>query len=110
MLRTILVASLIAMGGLAASAQAAGGERFSPAQKQAWCDANPEKCAEMKNRHDEMQRKCAADPQACEEKRAELQDRRDEWKKKCDANPAACEEKKAQMRDRIKERMQDRRS
>ena len=113
MFRNVLLAALVAFTSFAVTTHAAENERYSPEQKKAWCDANPEKCEAMKDRAADMKAKCDADPKACEEKKAEMHDRmqqrRNEMKAKCDADPQACEEKKGQMRDRMKERMQDRR-
>jgi hypothetical protein len=53
---------------------------MSPEERQKYCQANPEKCAQarenMEKRRDEMQKKCAADPKACEERKAQMQQRR----------------------------------
>lgn len=57
------------------------------------CQANPDKCAEFKQK---MQEKCAANPERCER----MKQRRQEMKAKCAADPKGCEEKKAQMRER----------
>jgi hypothetical protein len=54
----------------------------------------------MQQRREEMQKKCAADPKACEERKAQMQQRREEMQKKCAADPKACEERKAQMQQR----------
>ena len=59
---------------------AAGKEKFEQ-----WCKANPEKCKELKARHEA----CKADPEKC---KAERQARREEW---CKANPEKCKEMQA---------------
>ncbi|MBI5861264.1 MAG: hypothetical protein HZB64_03655 [Rhodocyclales bacterium] len=96
------------------------------------CAANPEKCAEMKERmkkeHEEVRAACEKDPAHCKEIRqehrekmrekmcaehpqecAEMKARHEEMKKQCAADPKACEEKKAQMREKMKERREERR-
>ncbi|MFZ2629102.1 MAG: hypothetical protein WAX67_09490 [Rugosibacter sp.] len=91
------------------------------------CDANPEKCAEMKERmkkeHEEIKAACAKEPARCKEIRqehrqkwcadnpeqcAKIKARREEMQKQCAADPKACEARKAEMREKMKERMEQR--
>lgn len=105
-LRQLMAASLLSLGVCAASAQtpAAGpGQRPGAEEVEKRCQANPERCAQIKEdaqkRREEWKKKCDADPKACEEKKAQLQRRRAERKQKCDADPKACEERKAQRKE-----------
>lgn len=97
----LIVAGLLSVGVCAAYAQAPDlapgggpGPRPSAEEREKRCQANPEKCAEIKAR--------------VEQRRAENQARRDEFRKKCEADPKACEEKKAQLREQREERREHR--
>ncbi len=97
----LLASSLLAMGVCAAFAQTPGpapgkgpGPGLSAEEKEQRCQANPEKCAQIK--------------ESIEKRRAANQARREEWKKKCDADPKACEEKKAQLKQKMDERREQR--
>jgi hypothetical protein len=68
-----------------------------PAGRAAWCQENPDKCQQLKQR---MQDKCAADPQRCDEMKARAAQLREE----CKADPEACKEKRRQWRERRKQR------
>ena len=114
-IRKLIVASLLSLGVCTAYAQMPGpgpGQRPSAEEMEKRCQANPEKCAQMKakmeERRQEFKQKCDADPKACEEKKAQIkakmEERREEFKKKCDADPKACEEKKAQMKAKMEDR------
>ncbi len=91
------------------------------------CAANPEKCAEMKERmkkeHEEIRAACAKEPARCKEIRqahreklctenpeqcAKMKAHREEMKKQCDADPKACAARKAEMREKMKERREQR--
>jgi hypothetical protein len=95
------------------------------------CDANPEKCAEMKERmkkeHEEIKAACAKEPARCKEIRrehreqrrekmcaenpercAKMKAHREEMQKQCAADPKACEARKAEVREKMKERMEQR--
>lgn len=88
--RKLIAASLLSLGVCVAYAQAPGqgpGQRLSAEEKEKRCQANPEKCAEIK---------------------ARIEKRREEFRKKCDADPKACEEKKAQFKQKMKERREQR--
>ncbi len=84
--RKLLAASVMSLGICAAMAQtppgpgpasgAGPGQKLSPEERQKYCQANPERCAQA---------------------RENAEKRRAEWKQKCEADPRACEEKKAQM-------------
>lgn len=95
-IRKLLLASMLSLGVCAAFAQAPGGgadqgpgqgprPRLSAEEREKRCQANPEKCAEIKQK---------------------IENRREERKKKCDADPKACAEKKAQIREKMEERRQ----
>jgi hypothetical protein len=59
-----------------------------------WCQENPEKCAEMKQRREA---KCAENPQKCEEQRQRFEERRAQ----CAADPEKCKaERQQKMQDR----------
>jgi len=96
------------------------------------CDADPQKCAEMKDRmkkeHEEVRAACKKDMAHCKEIRqehrekmreelcaqnpeqcAKMKARHEEMQKQCAADPKACEAKKAEMREKMKERMEQRR-
>ena len=101
--RKLLVASMLTLGICTAMAQtppgpgpvpgagpgAGPGQRMSPEERQKYCQANPERCAQAsenaEKRRAEWKQKCEADPKACEEKKAQIQQRREEMKKKCEA-------------------------
>lgn len=135
--RHLIFTALLSLGLTAAYAEEVGqgpgmhkGEMREEMKKR--CEANPEKCAEMKERvarqreeihaacekepgrckeirheHREQMREkmCAEHPQKCEEMKA----RHAEMKNKCEADPKACEERKAEMREKMKERREQRR-
>lgn len=97
------------------------GGRMSPEEREKLCNANPEKCAKIKeemSKRKEMHEACQAD-QASEkckgmrqQEREQREKFRNEMRKKCDADPKACEEKKEKLRERMDERherMQERR-
>ncbi|AJP48404.1 hypothetical protein PG1C_07905 [Rugosibacter aromaticivorans] len=92
------------------------------------CEANPQKCAEMKERmkkeHEEVRAACEKEPARCKEIRqehrekmreklcaenpeqcAKMKARHEAMQKQCAADPKACEAKKAEMREKMKERM-----
>lgn len=100
-IRKLIVASLLSLGFCAAFAQNPGpgpdqrpGPRLSVEEREKRCQANPEKCAKIKER--------------IEKRREGKQARRDEWKKKCEADPKACAEKKAQFKQKREERREAR--
>ena len=100
-IRKLFVASLLSLAVGGAFAQSAGpgsGQgprpRLSAEEKEKLCQANPERCAQVK--------------QNIEKRREENQARREEWKKKCDADPKACAEKKAQIREKVEARREQR--
>jgi len=100
-IRKLIVASLLSLGACAAFAQTPGpgpdkrpGPRLSAEEREKRCQANPEKCAKIKER--------------IEKRREGNQARREEWKKKCEADPRACEEKKAQFKQKREERREAR--
>lgn len=93
------------------------------------CDAEPQKCAEMKERmakeREEVRAACEKEPARCKEIRqahrekmreqlcaenpeqcAKMKARREEMQKQCAADPKACEAKKAEAREKMKERME----
>ncbi|MDO8788786.1 MAG: hypothetical protein Q7J42_12010 [Sulfuritalea sp.] len=97
--RQLFVASLLSLGVCAAAAQMPGagpgkGPGLSAEEKEKRCQANPEKCAQIKEN--------------VEKRRDENQARREEFKKKCDADPKACEAKKAQIKEKMEERREQR--
>lgn len=92
-IRQLIAASLLSLGACVAFAQTPG-SGLSAEEKEKRCQANPEKCAQIKER--------------AEKRREENQARREEFKKKCDADPKACEEKKAQIREKLEERREKR--
>jgi len=63
----------------------------------AWCQSHPEQCQRVKQR---MQERCEADPQRCEQMKA----RAAKFREQCKTDPQACEAKKAEMRERWKQR------
>lgn len=84
-IRKLIVISLLSVGVCAAFAQTPGqgpGAGLSAEEKEKRCQANPEKCAQIKEN---------------------VEKRREEMKKRCDANPKACEEKKAQIKEKVEE-------
>lgn len=92
-IRKLIVASLLSLGVCSAFAQAPGqgpAPRLSAEEREKRCQANPEKCAQIKEK--------------IAKKREENQARREEFRKKCEADPKACEEKKAQIRKMREER------
>jgi hypothetical protein len=95
-IRKLLVATMLSLGACTAFAQSPGadqgsgqgrGPRPSAEEREKRCQANPEKCAEIKQK---------------------IEKRREEFKKKCDADPKACAEKKAQIREKMEERRERR--
>jgi hypothetical protein len=95
------------------------------------CDADPQKCAEIKERmkkaHAEVRAACEKEPARCKEIRqehrekmreqmcaenpeqcAKMKARHEAMQKQCAADPKACEAKKAEFREKMKERMEQR--
>lgn len=95
------------------------------------CEANPQKCAEMKEHmkkeHEEIRAACKSEPARCKEIRqehrekmreklcaenpeqcAKMKARHEAMQKQCAADPKACEAKKAEIREKMKERMEQR--
>ncbi|TCJ11552.1 hypothetical protein EZJ19_15480 [Parasulfuritortus cantonensis] len=88
---TILLA-LLAPAALAEPAAAP-----APAPGAAWCQANPERCAELQQR---ARDKCAADPERC----AAAKERLNAARQRCAEDPKACEARQAKWRERLQER------
>lgn len=141
-IRYLMAAAFISLGSLGmATAQAADpaeaiqtpgmhrGEMREEMKKH--CEANPQKCAEMKERmkkeHEEVRAACKKEPARCKEIRqehrqkmrekmctenpeqcAKMKARHEEMQKQCAADPKACEAKKAEMREKMKEHMEER--
>jgi hypothetical protein len=134
-IHSLIVATLICLGaGLAhaesVSPPAVPGDDMRGAMQEKMrerCTADPVKCAEMKEKHqqarEEVKAACQKEPERCQEIRAEhrkkmqeercaanpeqcekMKARRAAMEKKCAADPQACEERKAKMRERMKER------
>ena len=72
--------------------------------RQEFCKANPETCAQMKQKRAERQEFCKQNPQKCEEQRARMKQHRAEMKAKCEADPARCEQIKQEHRERFQKR------
>jgi hypothetical protein len=127
LITSLTAASLLALAPVVLRADDAPAPQGPPQgmpQGKAWCDANPEKCADMRK---ERQERCQANPEQCEkmkQKRAERKEwcdknpeecakqreqrraRMEEMKARCAADPAKCEEMKQQMRQRWKDRQE----
>lgn len=74
------------------------------AKRAAWCQDNPAQCEKAKARHEEMRKKCEADPVACEKRREERRQRHEEFRKLCETDRAACDKKREEMKQRRQER------
>jgi len=74
------------------------------AKHEALCKENPEKCEQMKQRRAERAEFCKQNPEKCAEQRERFQQRRAEMKAKCDADPAKCEQMKQKRRERFMQR------
>lgn len=137
-LKTMIVAGMLSIGllsGLTAHAEErkpgmGPGQGMSHEEREKRCQANPEKCAEMKAKMKErqaMRETCKDDPAKCEQMRKEhhekkfqerceknpqkceeMKSRREEFKKKCEADPKACEARKAEIKERVGERREQR--
>lgn len=57
------------------------------------CAQDPKRCEEMQARRAERQAWCDANPEACQKKREEMKARRDEMRSKCESDPEACRQK-----------------
>lgn len=122
-----------AMTGTTVTPGSAPAERreAARAEMKKHCDADPQKCAEMKERmakdREEVRAACEKEPARCKEIRrehrekmrenwcaenpdqcAKMKARRAEMQKQCAADPKACEAKKAEMREKMQERMEER--
>jgi hypothetical protein len=100
--RTLLALASIAglLGAPLALAEDAAPPDSQPrASRHEWCNQNPEKCEQMKQRRAERREWCQQNPEPCAQQRAEWKERRAELKAKCLADPDNCKEMKQELRE-----------
>jgi len=78
---------------------------------EAFCKDNPQRCEELKAKHEQMREQCKQDPAACEKKREEMRAKmKERFEERCKANPERCEAMKKRWEEGSAQNPGERRS
>jgi hypothetical protein len=111
--KILVIAGLVVALGVSgivsyAAGRAAGNGKMRERAK-AWCEKNPEKCKEVKEKakqkREQLQKWCKANPDECKKKKEELKEKRNKYQAWCKSNPDECKAKKEQLKKDLVELM-----